>query len=605
MRGHMTVKLRIWLLFCVFLGAILIVYFSNSYIARTVYTEVTLPQISEILRSRYEYGLKSVVDVQAKNLAVMLQGMTDKAEIYKLIEKHTDYQRFFPEDEGYYFSYNSKGVRINVPVNKADNGKNLLHLKDPNGFELIRGIVDTGLKGGGFLGYSYDKPGAGVLPKLSYISPIPGTDAVLGTGVYIDGMDKEKARIESLISSNNTRYANYLLGVVAVILGLTIALSWYIISSITMPLKKVQGIANQISAGHLDSSIHLGANTPEEILQLNASLTSMVQTLREKIYEAAQKTQEAEQGMVQTRKALDNAEAAQKKAENARKEGMLAAAQELESSVDLMGSASLQLAAQVEQSERRAKEQATRVTLASNTLREMNNTVLEVAQNAGKASAVSGNTREKAELGASIVQQAISSIQSVHTESLALKDDMSTLAKHAQAINTIMGVISDIADQTNLLALNAAIEAARAGDAGRGFAVVADEVRKLAEKTMQSTTQVDTAIKSIQHSAEKSIRQVDKAVAVIGDATKYASQSGEALQEIVQLADTAADQVHAIATAAEEQSAASEEVTSSMSEVNSIATETAHTMFQAAKAVEDLSQQAQELTKIINAMKRA
>lgn len=598
----MSVKIRVWVLFCVFLTGILFVYFSNNYIAKTVYTEITVPQITEILRSRYEYGLKSVVDVQAKNLSVMVQGLTDKNEIYKIIETHTDYQRFFPEDEGYYFSYTSEGVRINVPVNKSANGKNLMHLKDPNGFELIRGIVETGLKGGGFLEYVYDKPNAGVQPKLSYVSPIAGTDAVLGTGVYIDGVQKEEQRIHTLISTANTEYENYLLLTVLVIVGIIIVFSMYIISSINNPLQKVTNFAKDIAAGNLNATLHLGKGTPKEILELQATLATMMQTLRDKIQEAAQKTEEAEKNMQQTRQALEAAEVAQQQANHARREGITSAAQKLEGAVSIMSSASMQLAAQIEQSERGAREQASRVTTAAHTMQEMNHTVLEVAQNAGKASAASGDAREKAEQGARIVQQAINSIQQVQNESLALKEDMNALKEHAQAINNIMGVISDIADQTNLLALNAAIEAARAGEAGRGFAVVADEVRKLAEKTMSSTTEVENAITAIQRSAEKSMVQVDKAVSVIGDATTYASQSGDALQEIVQLADTTAAQVQAIAAAADEQSASSKEMSASITQVNSIAAETANTMVEAARAVADLAAQAQTLTHIIDAM---
>lgn len=97
---------------------------------------------------------------------------------------------------------------------------------------------------------------------------------------------------------------------------------------------------------------------------------------------------------------------------------------------------------------------------------------------------------------------------------------MDVLSGHAQAINEIMTVISDIADQTNLLALNAAIEAARAGDAGRGFAVVADEVRKLAEKTMVSTLEVGKAIHAIRKFAD-GVHRMDAAVNKVNLAQSY------------------------------------------------------------------------------------
>jgi len=165
-------------------------------------------------------------------------------------------------------------------------------------------------------------------------------------------------------------------------------------------------------------------------------------------------------------------------------------------------------------------------------------------------------------------------------------------------------VISDIADQTNLLALNAAIEAARAGDAGRGFAVVADEVRKLAEKTMASTTDVGDAIKAIQQSAGQSAEQVDIAVRIIDEATEFAGKSGEALQRIVEMADSTADQVRAIATASEQQSASSEEINRSIIQVNAIAGDTAQAMQAASEAVTELAEQTRALSGLIEKMRR-
>ena len=238
-------------------------------------------------------------------------------------------------------------------------------------------------------------------------------------------------------------------------------------------------------------------------------------------------------------------------------------------------------------------------------MNEMNATVLEVARNAGSAAEASENMRHKAEEGAHIVSDVVRSIASLRDMSLTLKEDMSTLGQNAAAITQIMSVISDIADQTNLLALNAAIEAARAGEAGRGFAVVADEVRKLAEKTMASTSEVGNAINAIQKSTDKSIRQVEISVEGVNAATELAGRSGDALQEIVQMAESAADQVRAIAAASEQQSATSEEINRSIADINQVASQNAAAMEQAAQSVQAMAEEARKLNALIEKMKNA
>ncbi len=274
-------------------------------------------------------------------------------------------------------------------------------------------------------------------------------------------------------------------------------------------------------------------------------------------------------------------------------------AAELEQVASIASSASEELSAQIELSERGAQDQADRVATTATALEEMNATVLEIARNAGTTSDSAANVRTEATAGSESMQECVKAMVEVREESLKLQSEMGVLSEHAQAINEIMNVISDIADQTNLLALNAAIEAARAGEAGRGFAVVADEVRNLAEKTMTSTTDVGNAISAIQKSTADNTHLVIGAVEKIEKVTEMVSHAGEALLGIVSLADTTADQVRAIATASEEQSATSEEITQSVDSINNIAKDNANNMQEARKAVEELVSQTHVLSQLI------
>ena len=358
-------------------------------------------------------------------------------------------------------------------------------------------------------------------------------------------------------------------------------------------------LALQIAGGDLEARFNPAL--PE--IGVFGAMKHMVSTLKGKIAEADQKSSEAREESARAQKATAEAEEARRQAERAKAEGMLQAARQLEGVVEIVTSASEELSAQIEQSSRGADEQSGRVRETATAMEQMNATVLEVAKNAQQAADVSNNAKTQAVEGAQIVNDAVKGITTVHAQSLALKQDMDALGKQAESIGQVMGVIADIADQTNLLALNAAIEAARAGDAGRGFAVVADEVRKLAEKTMTATQEVGRAIKEIQEGTRKNIQSVEHTGESIEEATKLSVRSGESLKNILECVQLVNDQVQSIATASEEQSAASEEINRSVEQVATISAETAQAMEQASRAVADLAEQSQALQRLIGEMK--
>ena len=410
---------------------------------------------------------------------------------------------------------------------------------------------------------------------------------------------------ESNSAQGDEMYANSnMVGTALTVLAILIAvlLTVLVVRNTVRQLGKDPGELNAIARRVVDGDYNVDDGGKK--MGVYGAIVEMVNALKSHIENAQRESENAREQSAKAQEAMQQAEAASKEAQG-KTQAMLAAADRLEQVGSVVSSASTELSAQIEQSDRGAAESAQRLSEAATAMNEMNATVQEVARNAGSASAASAETKEKAEAGAHVVEKAVRSIEEVHQQSLQLKDDMTQLNEHAQDITRIMGVISDIADQTNLLALNAAIEAARAGEAGRGFAVVADEVRKLAEKTMASTNDVGNAIKAIQESTAKSMTGVDNAVERIGEATELANQSGQALQEIVATVEATGDQVNAIATASEEQSAASEEINQSIVQVNDMSRQTAEAMAEAAKAVSDLAAQAQGLTSLIQELKQA
>jgi len=291
----------------------------------------------------------------------------------------------------------------------------------------------------------------------------------------------------------------------------------------------------------------------------------------------------------------------QKQIEN-QNERIAKAASEAEEVSQRLSSAAEELSSQIEQAKVGSDTQRDRAQETSTAMEQMNTTVLEVAHNAGSAAEEADTAKKNAQDGEEIVSQVIGAVGDVQVQADNLKDSMEELGRQAADIGKILEVITDIADQTNLLALNAAIEAARAGEAGRGFAVVADEVRKLAEKTMTATSEVGGAITKIQAMTQENVIATEQAVSSVSHSTELANQSGRALAEIVKRIEAAADQVRAIATAAEEQSATSEEINRATDEINQIALEASRVMDQATSAIQEVAAMAARLNTIIESM---
>ena len=276
---------------------------------------------------------------------------------------------------------------------------------------------------------------------------------------------------------------------------------------------------------------------------------------------------------------------------------------EVSSAATQLAAASEETSAVTEEARRGVNKQQSETDQVATAMNEMTASMHEVARNASQAAEAVASADAETSAGTRVVEQSVTAINGLAAEVQKASGVIEELATDSQNIGSVLDVIKDIAEQTNLLALNAAIEAARAGEQGRGFAVVADEVRTLAQRTQESTAQIQTTIESLQGRASK-------AVAVMGEGQKMAeqgvSQAGEAgssLSGISAAITTIGDMTHQIASAAEQQSAVSEEINRSIVTISEATNEMSLGSEHVSKASYDIAQLATELQTSVSRFK--
>lgn len=219
----------------------------------------------------------------------------------------------------------------------------------------------------------------------------------------------------------------------------------------------------------------------------------------------------------------------------------------------------------------RTEEQASSLERTATSMSQMTSTVQQNASNAAEANRLAIETREQAESGGAVAEQATGAMGEINVASKRISD--------------IIGVIDEIAFQTNLLALNASVEAARAGEQGRGFAVVASEVRNLAGRSA-------TAAKEIKDLIEDSTRKVE-------EGSRLVNESGNTLTDIVERVQKVTEIIGNIAHASAEQSDGIAQVGNAVKQMDDLTQQNAALVEEVAAASESLNQEAANLSGLV------
>nr|WP_330215538.1 methyl-accepting chemotaxis protein [Pseudomonas sp. AM8] len=350
-------------------------------------------------------------------------------------------------------------------------------------------------------------------------------------GVTFFAVNEEMYKLQTSVrdrESTHSRIVQISVALLALILGALAAI--LITRQITRPLKETVAVINRISSGDLtyfDPSVR-----GDELGQLQDGIQQMGTTLRDLIRGISQ-------GVTHIAGAADA------------------------------------LSAVTQQSRAVVSGQKIETDQVATAMHEMSATVQEVARNAEHASTSALRADGQAREGDRLVAEVILQIERLAIGVVSSSEAMIGLELESDKIGKVTDVIKTVAEQTNLLALNAAIEAARAGEAGRGFAVVADEVRGLAQRTQQSTEEIEALVSGLRDKTQRVSSLMLASRNLTDSSVALTRRAGESLGSITRSVSGIQAMNQQIAAAAEEQSVVADEISRSIVKVRDASEQTA------------------------------
>lgn len=421
--------------------------------------------------------------------------------------------RFGDGGQDYFFILDTNATIVMHPIKPELNGKDMSGFTDPKGTALFAEMVKVGKsKGQGFVEYYWAKPGEDEpVQKLSYVRQFNEWGWIVGTGIYIDDIEKAMAEQEKSIAAVVSEKKWWVIGVSGIMIVLAGLVVSFITQRLTSPIVQAAAMLKDIAEGEGDLTKRLEVKTNDELKEMAKWFNIFVEKLQNMIKGMASDSSDI-QGSAGDLSRISN-NMSTKSSETSDKANNVAAAME-EMSTNMVNVANSM------------EDTAGSVDVVAAAVEEMTSTINEIAETSEKARSITENA---------VVQASESS------------ERVDELGSSAQEISKVLETIADISDQVDLLALNATIEAARAGEAGKGFAVVASEIKELAKQTAEATDQIKDRIDSIQKTTMATVSQIQTISEVVGENS---------------------DIVNTIATAVEEQSVTANEIAGSVAQIS-------------------------------------
>ena len=423
------------------------------------------------------------------------------------------------------------------------------------------------------------------------------------------------SKAELLFIEQRASLAAVVVALVAVILGILLASSMS--RSFTKQVDQIMNLFSQIGIGQFDARAKI--TTRDELGQMAESLNAMLDNTLALIQsrEERDELQESIMKLLAEISVLTEGDLSARAEVTAEATGALAdsfntmAAQlgrivaNVQTAADQVSNTSQDVKTSTDNLAQSSEKQASQVSSAIAAIHEMATTIQQVAENATQSANVSRTSTESAREGSQAVDKTSKAMESIRDNVQETARSIKRLGESSQEIGNIVQIINDIAERTSILALNASIQAAMAGESGRGFAVVAEEVQRLAERSTNSTKQIETLVTNIQGDITEAGTSMDESIRIVVDGTSLATDARKKLEEIETISTQLGELVQSITQAAQQQAKASEDISKTMEDVGKVSSENQASSSEAAEAMQQLTDTAEKLRVSVSAFKLA